>query len=42
LEKLLAEKPSGAPGVELAWEEYGVVLQKELEIILSRANGKSF
>ncbi len=31
LEKFLAEKPTVAPGMELAWEAYGVALQKELD-----------
>ncbi len=31
LEKFLAEKPTVAPGMELAWEAYRGVLQKELE-----------
>lgn len=31
IEKLLAEKPTVAPGMELAWEAYRGVLQKELD-----------
>ena len=41
LEELLADKPEVAPGMEPAYEAYRGVLQKELDSVKARAEGKS-